>query len=69
VTNELASLVVTTLLLAANKDLLTRPQASIYRQHQLPKAQLVEVAPAGHQGFLERHDDVNQAAENFIKRV
>jgi pimeloyl-ACP methyl ester carboxylesterase len=69
VTNELSSIVVPTLLLAANHDLLTKPEASVYMQHQMPNAQLVQVAPAGHQGLLERHAEVNQAAEDFINRV
>jgi pimeloyl-ACP methyl ester carboxylesterase len=69
VTKELHNITVPTLIIAANKDRLTRPQASQYMKDHMPNAELVTVAPGNHQSLLERHEDVNKAADNFIQHL
>lgn len=66
VTEELNRISVPTLVIAANKDRLTRPDASTYMSRHIPNANLVTVTPANHQGLLERHTEVNEAAQHFI---
>jgi pimeloyl-ACP methyl ester carboxylesterase len=66
VTKELPSIQVPALIIAANKDRLTRPSASSYMKEHLPNASLVEVAPGNHQSLFERHKEVNEAAAQFI---
>ncbi|HVG40994.1 MAG TPA: alpha/beta hydrolase [Chitinophagaceae bacterium] len=66
VTNELPSIDTPAYIIAANKDRLTKPEASIYMRDHLPKAQLITVMPGGHQGLVERHKEVNDGAEKFI---
>jgi pimeloyl-ACP methyl ester carboxylesterase len=67
VTKELPSIEVPSLILAANKDRLIKPVASEYMHELMPNAQLVRVAPGGHQGLVERHREVNEAAEQFVR--
>ncbi|MFN7119449.1 MAG: alpha/beta fold hydrolase, partial [Saprospiraceae bacterium] len=69
VTPDLPNLQVPTLVLAADKDRLTKPEASAHMHQTMPNAQLVTVAPGGHQGLLERHAEVNAAAEQFIQSL
>jgi pimeloyl-ACP methyl ester carboxylesterase len=69
VTKELPSIKVPALIIAANKDRLTRPRASEYMREHLPDAELVTVKPGNHQGLLERHDEVHEAANRFIERL
>lgn len=69
VTRELSSLKVPTLILAAERDRLTKPFASQHMKDQMPNAELVLVAPANHQGLIERHREVNEAAERFIHNL
>jgi pimeloyl-ACP methyl ester carboxylesterase len=66
VAKDLPEIKVPALVIAANKDRLTRPFASEYMQKHLANAQLVTVKPGNHQGLLERHIEVNEAAESFI---
>lgn len=66
VKNDLPSIQVPALIIAANKDRLTRPRASRYMKEHLPNAELIEVAPGNHQSLIERHVEVNQSAEQFI---
>ena len=69
VSKELATLQVPALIIAANKDRLTRPIASQYMKDLMPHAELVTVAPGNHQGLVERHQEVNAAAERFIQNL
>ncbi|HUP12890.1 MAG TPA: alpha/beta hydrolase [Niastella sp.] len=69
VTRDLPSIQVPTLLLAADRDRLTKPVASQFIQEHMPNAELVTVAPGNHQGLIERHQEVNEAAERFIKHL
>jgi len=67
VTQSLPSFNIPVLVIAANKDRLTKPVASEYMQKHIPGAQLSTVAPGGHQALVERHTEVNKAADKFIK--
>lgn len=69
VTKELSSIAVPALVIAANKDRLTRPDAGAYMKQHMPNAELINVAPGNHQALLERHKEVNEAAERFIQKV
>jgi pimeloyl-ACP methyl ester carboxylesterase len=66
VSRELSAIHVPVLIIAANKDRLTRPDASEHMKAQMPNAQLVTVMPGNHQGLLERHNEVNDAAGTFV---
>jgi len=69
VTKELPTIQVPALVIAANKDRVTKPVASEVINQSLPNAQLVVVQPGGHQGLLERHEEVNEAAGQFIQSL
>ena len=69
VTKELPTLQVPALIIAANKDRLTKPVASAYMNQNIPDSKIIDVAPAGHQGLVERHQEVNKAAEDFIHKI
>lgn len=69
VTNDLPSIKVPTLILAANKDRLTRPDASVYMQDHIPNAEMVTLAPGNHQSLIERHKEANAAAKRFIENL
>jgi pimeloyl-ACP methyl ester carboxylesterase len=69
VTDALPHLNIPTLIFAARYDRLTKPVASDYMHQHLPNAELVLLSPAGHQGLIERHDETNKAAENFIAQL
>ncbi|HEY0059942.1 MAG TPA: alpha/beta hydrolase, partial [Flavisolibacter sp.] len=68
-TNDLPNITVPALIIAADRDRLTRPFASQYMKDNLPNAQLVTVAPGNHQGLVERHVEVNRAAEEFVGKL
>jgi pimeloyl-ACP methyl ester carboxylesterase len=69
VTADLPKMNLPVFIVAADKDRLTKPEASVYMREHLPNAQLITVAPAGHQGLMERHQEVNGAVEQFIKSL
>jgi pimeloyl-ACP methyl ester carboxylesterase len=69
VTNELANIKVPALIIAANKDRLTKPVASEFMQQHIPDARLVTVSPGNHQGLIERHKEVNEAADEFLRSL
>jgi pimeloyl-ACP methyl ester carboxylesterase len=66
VTNDLPGITVPSLIIAADKDRLTQPDASEYMYSKMQNAQLQMVKPGNHQALLERHREVNEAAEKFI---
>jgi pimeloyl-ACP methyl ester carboxylesterase len=66
VTGELPGINVPTLIIGTNKDRLTRPDASEYMSRHIPGAQLVMLQPANHEGMLERHREVKEAAAEFM---
>ncbi len=69
VTKELADINIPTLIIAANKDRLTRPDASEYMKAHIPNAELITLVPGNHQALLERHSEVNEVAERFIQKL
>ena len=69
VTEQLPTIQVPALIIAADKDRLTKKEASQYMKDHLPNAAIVTVSPANHQGLVERHKEVNEAAEKFIKQL
>lgn len=66
VTEEIESLGVPTLIIAADKDRLTLSKASYEMDRRIPDSIITEVSPAGHQGLIERHKEVNMAVEDFL---
>ncbi|HEY0110586.1 MAG TPA: alpha/beta hydrolase [Fibrella sp.] len=69
VSRDLSSMRVPALVIGANEDRLTRPVASEHISQTMPQAKLAMVAPGGHQGLVERHMEVNQAAQHFIQTL
>jgi pimeloyl-ACP methyl ester carboxylesterase len=57
---------VPTLVVGADTDRLTKLEASVTMNNSIPKSRLVTLAPAGHMGFVERHEEVNTAVAGFI---
>jgi pimeloyl-ACP methyl ester carboxylesterase len=69
VKKQLADIKVPALIIAAGKDRLTRPDASIYMKEHIPNAEMVMLTPGNHQALLERHSEANEAAERFIQKL
>jgi pimeloyl-ACP methyl ester carboxylesterase len=69
VSNDLKKIRIPTLIIAADKDLLTKPIASKFMNNHIPNSELITVAPGNHQALIERHTEVNAAAEKFIKKL
>jgi pimeloyl-ACP methyl ester carboxylesterase len=69
VTEQLPQIEMPVLIIAADNDRLTRPDASEYMRSHIPKAQLVTVSPGNHQSLIERHKEVNKAARDFIESL
>ena len=66
VTDQLSSINIPTLIIAAGKDRLTKPTASQYMHEHIPNSKLEKIHPAGHQGLVERHAEVNAIVEKYI---
>jgi pimeloyl-ACP methyl ester carboxylesterase len=69
VTSELSNITVPTLIIAADKDRLTKPDASVYMQEHMPNAKILNVSPGNHQALIERHSEVNEAVARFMQHV
>lgn len=67
VTNALNNLRIPTLVISADKDRLTLPHASDELNRRISTSQIIQVAPAGHQGLIERHAEVNEAVSRFLE--
>jgi pimeloyl-ACP methyl ester carboxylesterase len=65
-TNVLDQIPVPTLVIGADTDRLTKLEASVTMNNSIPNSKLVTLAPAGHMGFVERHQEVNEAVEGFL---
>jgi pimeloyl-ACP methyl ester carboxylesterase len=65
-TQVLGQITVPTLVIGADSDRLTKPEASVFMSKTIPGARLLLLSPAGHMGFVERHREVNGAASNFL---
>lgn len=68
-TDVLSQIAVPVLVIGANKDRLTKMEASIKMHESIPFSKLVTLQPAGHMGFVERHQEVNEAVSQFIRQV
>lgn len=55
---ELPSIFTSTLVIAVNKDRLTKPVASVHMVDMKPNAQIALYRTRGHQGLIERHSEV-----------
>jgi pimeloyl-ACP methyl ester carboxylesterase len=62
----LSQIQVPTLILGADTDRLTKLEASVTMNLSIPAARLVTLAPAGHMGMVERHQEVNNAVTDFL---
>jgi len=60
---------VPTLVIGANTDKLTKLEASETMATSIPGAKLLTLAPAGHMGFVERHQETNQAVAGFLSSL
>jgi pimeloyl-ACP methyl ester carboxylesterase len=58
-----------TLIIAANKDILTKPSASHHMHSEIPNSQLIMVQPGGHMAVFERHREVSHAVDHFIESL
>ena len=55
------------LIIAGDGDKLTKAEASRTMHKSIPGSQLVTVSPGGHLSMIERHGEVNKAANSFLK--
>jgi len=67
-TATLKGIQIPTLIIASSHDKLTVPAASRHMVAVRPNAELVEVAPAGHPGFLERSTSYDSAIAAFVEK-
>ncbi len=68
-TETLPSMGVPALIVGSDRDRLTRPYASRHMRETIPDADLVMLAPSGHMGILEQHDDFTQAVAAFVANL
>ncbi|MEJ7557954.1 MAG: alpha/beta hydrolase [Pedobacter sp.] len=68
-TEILSRITVPALVIGAKYDRLTKPEASITMNKNIPGSSLLMLSPAGHMGFVERHQEVNEAASNFFSSI
>jgi pimeloyl-ACP methyl ester carboxylesterase len=66
-TGVLPTVGVPALVVAGVSDAMTTPAASVAMAESLPRARLVSLAPARHQGFMERHADFNPQLAGFAE--
>ena len=69
VTAALREITVPALIISAVYDKLTMPVASEYMRVHIPKSKLTVLNLAGHMGFIERHQQVNEAADRFVNSL
>jgi pimeloyl-ACP methyl ester carboxylesterase len=67
-TDALAGITVPTLVVAADRDKMTRPEASEEIRAAVPRAELVTLTPAGHMGLIQRHEEFGGAVRAFVDR-
>jgi pimeloyl-ACP methyl ester carboxylesterase len=68
-TDVLKHINVPTFVVGADTDRLTKLEASVFMNKNIPGSRLVTLAPAGHMGFVERHQEVNEAVAGFISSL
>jgi hypothetical protein len=57
------------LIVAANKDWLTKLVAIAYMQENIQQAEVLTITSANHQGLMEQHRQVNAAAQKFVQEL
>jgi pimeloyl-ACP methyl ester carboxylesterase len=68
-TTILKDIKVPTLIVGADTDRLTKLEASVIMNQSIPNSKLVTLSPAGHMGFVERHQEVNKSVEAFLTSI
>ncbi len=63
----LPTIPVPTLVIAAHRDRLTIPEASVYIHEHIPASELETLKPAGHSGFLEQHERFAELVSGFVE--
>jgi pimeloyl-ACP methyl ester carboxylesterase len=66
-TSILSKITVPTLIIGADTDRLTRPEASVTMNKAIPGSTLITLSPAGHMGLIEQHCLVNLKVAEFLK--
>ncbi|HLO62166.1 MAG TPA: alpha/beta hydrolase [Azonexus sp.] len=64
-----AGISVPTLVITADADRITRPEAGIGMSKLMPESELVRIAPAGHNGLLEEGQQYSNAIASLLKRA
>jgi pimeloyl-ACP methyl ester carboxylesterase len=67
-TDALPHIGVPVLVVAADRDKMTKPAASEQMRAAIPDAELVTLTPAGHMGLIQRPDEFGRAVEGFLAR-
>jgi pimeloyl-ACP methyl ester carboxylesterase len=67
-TDALPRITVPTLVVAADRDKMTKPDASEQMRAAIPNAELVTLSPAGHMGLIQRPEEFGRAVEGFVGR-
>jgi len=65
-TEVLSQINIPTLVIGADKDRLTKLEASVFMNERIPGSQLLVLSSAGHMGFVEQHRHVNAVAGKFL---
>ncbi|MBS7563025.1 alpha/beta hydrolase [Mucilaginibacter sp. Bleaf8] len=68
-THTLNDIFIPVLVVGATSDRLTKFVASQHMSATIPAATLLTLEPAGHMGLMERHQEVNEAAERFFANL
>jgi pimeloyl-ACP methyl ester carboxylesterase len=64
--HALEHITVPTLIVASDLDRLTPPSSAVAMKHRLPDARMVLFREAGHCAMLERHEQFNDVARQFL---
>jgi len=65
-THTLARISVPALVVAGNRDLVTKPEASERIRSGIPRARLITLAPAKHLGLIEHHTRYAEVVREFV---
>jgi pimeloyl-ACP methyl ester carboxylesterase len=69
VSEDLTKIKIPVMIVAANFDRLTQPDAGVHMKQNIVLAELATIAPANHQGLIERHEEVNEAVYKFLNKL
>ena len=65
-TDTLARISVPALVVAGNRDSVTKPEASERIRSGIPRARLITLAPAKHLGLIEHHTRYAEVVREFV---